>query len=121
MRLSQSSKIELLSIQKYYEDVHSHFTAWRVRYSHLEELFSAEPYQLFLSIHSNNIHASKARLEEIMDLTDVRAEKIDCIFHIIEFEKMICEFSSKEQFLEYCRIGMNLDPENPFFLRSSGV
>ena len=65
MRLSEILKIELLGIQKYYRDVS------REMYSHRGGvLHAAKTYQLILATHSNNIHAYKARLEEIMDLTD---------------------------------------------------
>ena len=64
MRLSEFLKIEFLGIQKYYQDVS------REIYSHRGALRGAETYQRILSIHLNNIHVYKARLEEMMDLTD---------------------------------------------------
>ena len=121
MRLSQSLRIELLSIQKYCRDVASHHNAWKEIYPHRGDIDFSEAYQLFLSIHSDNIHAHKNRLEAIMDLTEKKSEKLDCLIYIIQFEKILCKFSSKEQLLEYCRIGMNLDPNNPFFIHSSGL
>ena len=66
MRLSKFLKIEFLGIQKYYRDVHQEI------YSHMGILHSAEGYQFILSPHSKNINERKARLEVMMDLTDIK-------------------------------------------------
>ena len=64
MRLSKFLRTELLGIEKYYRDVHQEI------YSHKGVLHHADAYQSILSIYSNNILEHKARLEEMMDLTD---------------------------------------------------
>ena len=64
MRLSEFLKLELCAIKKYYREVQPEI------YSHKEKLHFPQDYQRILSMHSSNIHQHKARLVEIMDLTD---------------------------------------------------
>ena len=64
MRLSQSLRMEVIRIKEYYYHVHHEI------YSYQGADHSAEAYQFILSVYSNNIHEHKARLEQIMDLTD---------------------------------------------------
>ena len=64
MRLSQSLRMEVNRIKEYLYHVQNEI------YSYQGAAQSAEAYKFILSVYSNNIHEQKARLEQIMDLTD---------------------------------------------------
>ena len=61
MKLSNFLKKELVKIQKYFHAIRSFI------YSS-----PATDYQRIVSYHSNDIQVNKDRLEEIMDLTDIK-------------------------------------------------
>ena len=65
MRLSKSLRMEVHLIKEYLYHVHNEIYSYQDSAAH-----SAEAYQFILSVYSNNIHEQKARLEQIMDLTD---------------------------------------------------
>lgn len=68
MRLNAFLKLELFGIKKYSRDVNQEIYSREYR----GILHSIEAYESILSKHSDSIHKNKARLEEIMDLTDIK-------------------------------------------------